>query len=848
MMKHSAMLLLALASPALCDAGGAAPADPGRAVALSRAWAEGAFSAEESADRGPDRLTLVSEGSPGDTKINTCSYASRSPIRLGDRTYERGIGVNSLSVLRVTLARPAARFLADIGLDRNVDGTPASVRFRIAAAGQELFATEVIRAGAPVQSLDIPLAGAREIELTVDEGGDGRSFDQADWADARVVLEDGTTLWLDDLARATSLSTGLPFSFLYGGRSSRELLPTWPCTVADEALDATRRQRTLTFTDPETGLEVRAACTVYGDTPGADWTIGFANRGEADTPALEQIRALDATVHLGFGAEAVLHRLHGSACGVDDWMPFDDALPAGARIEFAPAAGKSSLGACPFYTVDWGTGGVTTAIGWTGQWSATVEHGPDGLRLTAGIATTHLRLRPGESIRGPRILQVHWEAAPDDPWQPYNLFRRTMLAHITPRIEGEPVPPPIVHLGTSFYEMNDSTEANTLSHLRAIEGLGFEHYWLDAYWTRGGFPDGMGNYGFPLSRVEPHDRFPNGLQPIGAAAHEAGMGFVLWFEPERVAAGTEIAREHPDWVLSPDGSGAGLLDLGHPEARAYLTRYLIEAIRAYGVDCLRIDFNIGPLPFWQYRDAQDPDRVGLAEIRYVEGLYRMWDEILAACPGLFIDNCASGGMRIDLETCARSIPLWRTDATIGPLLGHDFDQAALQNQVMTHGLNRYLPFSTSGQMGSSPYRFRSGANAGISFCEDCWPTDYPRAELKAAIAECKRLRPYAFGDFYPLSDPSVDPAAWCVWQHHRPAQQDGMVVAFRRHGSPYASYDCDLFAVDPNARYEVRVSPGYDRGRPVAMTGEKLRALRIEIDERPGSVVVEYRRVGPTKE
>jgi alpha-galactosidase len=43
--------------------------------------------------------------------------------------------------------------------------------------------------------------------------------------------------------------------------------------------------------------------------------------------------------------------------------------------------------------------------------------------------------------------------------------------------------------------------------------------------------------------------------------------------------------------------------------------------------------------------------------------------LLAANPGLFIDNCASGGQRIDLETCARSIPLWRTDGTIGPLLG-----------------------------------------------------------------------------------------------------------------------------------------------------------------------------------
>jgi hypothetical protein len=63
-------------------------------------------------------------------------------------------------------------------------------------------------------------------------------------------------------------------------------------------------------------------------------------------------------------------------------------------------------------------------------------------------------------------------------------------------------------------------------------------------------------------------------------------------------------------------------------------------------------------------------------------------------------------MRIDLETCSRSVPLWRTDGTDGPLIELDFNQAALQNQVMTAGLSRFMPFSTSGMMGTTPYLFR----------------------------------------------------------------------------------------------------------------------------------------------
>jgi alpha-galactosidase len=220
----------------------------------------------------------------------------------------------------------------------------------------------------------------------------------------------------------------------------------------------------------------------------------------------------------------------------------------------------------------------------------------------------------------------------------------------------------------------------------------------------------------------------------------------------------------------------------------------------------------------------------------------MWDDVRAAHPHLFIDNCSSGGMRIDLETCSRSVPLWRTDATIGPLMGHDLEQAALQNQTMTAGLSRYLPLHTSGQMGATPYLFRSGFNAGISFCEDCRPEGYPRPLLKQATAEGKRLRRYYFGDFYPLSPVATSGREWCVLQYHLPEEDAGMVIAFRRHRSPYSGYDCELRGIDERATYEVTQSQEYQPSAPVRMTGSRLRRLGIRLEECPGSVVVEYRR------
>ena len=806
-------------------------------------WAEQVFAAETpSAPLPRNRLLIVHEGFPGDTKVGRC--AAGGPLRLGEKVYTRGIGVNSHSVLRIELTKPAARLLSDIGLDRNVDSMKASSAFHVAIDGEDVFATEILRPEDGMQQIDVPLGGARQFELIVDEGGDGRGWDQGDWADARVILEDGTELWLDDLARVWEVGSELPFSFVYDGKPSRELLGGWKRTVDEEAVDPTRARRILTLSDPETGLEVKAVATIYLDTPAVEWTLYFTNKGTKATPILQDLKAVDVTVGPGFQQEATLHRLVGSPCRVDDWLPLEDVIPPGEAVTFACARGRSSSEACPFFNVQWDGGGVITAVGWSGQWEATVGHDKDGpIRVAAGMQTMHLALAPGETIRSPRIMQLYWFS--DDPFSGYNQFRRLMLAHVVPRVAGQPVTPPIVHLSTSFYELNDSNEENVLSHLQSVEGLGFEVFWLDAYWTRDGFPSGMGHYGFPIERAEPPDRFPHGLGAIGEAVEAAGMGYLMWFEPERVAPNTLLAKEHPEWVISPSGDGGGHINLGIPEAREYLTKYLIEVIKQYRLSWLRIDYNIDPLGFWQFLDKADPNRVGIAEIRYIEGLYRMWDDVLAAHPHLAIDNCSSGGRRIDLETCSRSIPLWRTDATIGPLFQNDFDQAALQNQVMTAGLSRYVPFSVSGQMGVSPYQFRSGFNAGIAFCEDCRPADYPRELLKQAIAEGKRLRKYFFGDFHDLTEVTTSPKDWCVLQYHRPAEEDGMVLAFRRSESPYYGLAVELHDIDPSATYELVRSAGYEPAAPVRLSGSEFERFRIDIDECPGSLVVEYKRVAP---
>ncbi len=629
-----------------------------------------------------------------------------------------------------------------------------------------------------------------------------------------------------------------PLSFIYGGKPSGTLLRSWKRHVDTESIDAGQR-RTLTFTDPETMLEVRVVTTVYADTPGVDWTIYFTNKGPTDTPVLEHVNALNTSYATVAGEAATFHSLCSTG-GVDDWMPFSIPLPPGQSHAFAPNNGRSSSGACPFFNVQWNGGGAVVGIGWTGQWAAAVENRGDAVVVQAGMQNMHLVLHPGESVRTPRILLMRWTG--DDSVLAYNLWRATMLRHIVPRVHGEIVVPPIAHLSTAFCEMDQSTEATALAHLDAGKNLGFECFWYDAYYGKNDFPT-VGNYVLPVERGFNTARFPRGLKPIADAAHEAGLQFLMWFEPERICPGTLMALEHPEWVVLPDDGGWGMFNLAVPEARQYITDYIGALIDTYGLNWVRIDNAVSYAPLWSKLDAAaGPDRVGMAEIQYVEGLYRWWDDMRAAHPDLAIDNCASGGGRIDLELCARSIPLWRTDATIGPLMNKDFYQAALQNQVMTAGLSRYVPFNVSGQMGADPYSFRSGFNGGISFCEDTRPESYPRDTLRAAIAEGKRIRKYYFGNQYALTEITTSPRDWCVLQYHRPNEGDGMVVGFRRHQSPFTGFACALHEIDADASYDVTISPGYTPNPNTTINGADLQVIELNIPETPGSVLLEYRR------
>ena len=116
------------------------------------------------------------------------------PLTLGGKRYHRGIFAHADSRIVVRLPRPAGRFLATVGVDSNRDtlGGRGSVTFRV-VTDEPLWESALMREGAPPIEVACDLGGATAFALEVTDGGDGIACDQADWADARVEMADGSS-------------------------------------------------------------------------------------------------------------------------------------------------------------------------------------------------------------------------------------------------------------------------------------------------------------------------------------------------------------------------------------------------------------------------------------------------------------------------------------------------------------------------------------------------------------------------------------------------------------------------------------------------------------------------------
>ena len=632
----------------------------------------------------------------------------------------------------------------------------------------------------------------------------------------------------DQWAKANLLGPrdGMPFSFTYDGQPSAKLLADWPRKAEAGKLDAARTRHTFTWTDPKTGLEVRCVAVDYADYPAVEWTAYLRNAGKESTPILKDIQGLDAKFDRNTDGEFALRYWKGDTCRSDLYQPRELPLGPGVTQRFAPSGGRGSNGAFPYCNVILPGGGILMAVGWPGQWAASfARDDKTALRIIAGQEKTELYLKPGEEVRTPLIALLFWQGA-DVVWA-QNLWRRWMWAHNVPRTADGKLPPPILFGNTSL-EFNEMVNANEDNQKHFIdryleERVRIDFWWMDAGWypCKGQWPN--------TGTWEPDTaRFPNGLRAISDHGKAKGVRTLVWFEPERVAGGTWLAQNHPEWLL-----GGKLLNLGHPDALRWLIDHVDKQLTGQGIDLYRQDFNMDPLSHWRRNDA--PDRQGMTENLHVQGYLAYWDALRKRHPRLIIDSCASGGRRNDLETMRRAVALHPTDYNYSHLAAKQAFHASLFQWLPYFGSNT-LPIETV-----NAYAFRSGHGMGVVLGYDLRKKDLNYDLLRKLTEQWRRIVPCYYGDYYPLMPYTLDETAWMGWQFNRPEEGDGVVEAFRRGKSDEATKILRLRALDAKAQYEI-ADP--DATGTTTRSGKDLmeNGLKVEIKDKPGAAVVVYQR------
>ncbi len=637
--------------------------------------------------------------------------------------------------------------------------------------------------------------------------------------------------------------TSIPFSFLIDGKPAETEMRTWLRADFSRTPQGGKGERVRTWRDSKSGLEARLVGVEYAGFPVVEWTLWLKNSGRADSPMLESIQGLDVVLERGESGEFVLHGVRGDSCLPESFRPFSVALePNTAKLYAPPSAGekvsgKSSDGpeGWPYWNLQRPGGGLILAVGWPGQWQTTFTRDQaNHLRVRAGQQLTHLVLKPGEEIRTPSITLLFWEG--DDVVRAQNLWRSWYLAHVLPRIQGQPQSP-ITQIQTPG---SMASWPGVQAYVDA--GIKPDICWRDAGGANTWYPSASGPHEGPKKQwlntgswVVDAVKYPDGFKPFSDKARSLGIQFLLWFEPERVGdPNSWLGKNHPEWLM-PGNSAGDVLNLGDSGALRWLIEHVDGMVKSQGLDWYREDLNGGHHgTAWRKHDA--PDRQGMTENLYVQGHLAFWDELRRRNPGLHLDSCASGGRRNDLETMRRSVPLLRSDWSVS-----SFAKAPLQvegNQAQTYGLSSWLPWQGAGvPFLTDRYAVRSYYLTGFGMVSagDWTANPQKREGTIRGYREARRVGSLLLGDYYPLTPYTLDTTSWMAWQFHDSEKGEGVVQAFRRPEATEEALTVKLRGLQATQRYEVE---SLDGGKEIRTGEELMKGFRIEAREKPQALVL----------
>ncbi len=577
-------------------------------------------------------------------------------------------------------------------------------------------------------------------------------------------------------------------------------------------------EQIVKYTAPDGKLQVKLDVRTYRDFPVWEYTVWLTNLSkDAPTGVISDVNTFCTNIPLPqSGKEVTLDTICGSKCRGDDFVPDRKVISNGDAVSLMEFSGRSSNGRIPFLDLSFDeNSGRIFAVGWSGSWNATFNNHGDSVSVTTGMSPTRFRLAPGETIRQPSITIFKREGMSRRAF--LTVVHRFMLTHKVPRnLRDGSILPPILAVASGGGNKTPQMMLDVLEYCNKNQ-LPFDTYWIDAGWYGAPHEDELYSNCGPNWwkyagdwRINTTTHPTGDLLPIAEAVHAKGMKLLLWFEPERMQDDAPILETHPEF------RNGNLVDYGNPEALRWIQETVYGIIEKHHVDVYRQDFNMDPQGIWNLMELS-PESRGLAQARHITGMYRFLDEMRERFPEILLENCASGGRRIDIEMISRAHTYCRSDYFIGR---KSDDSAFILGQNATLNTLAFLPFQGC-EFNCVPIGDDYGAFSIISSGTVITPSDFDggvirrdftpdeTAWFQKIFGVAERMKPYFLGDFYPLTDAcAAANDLWCAWQFDRTDLEAGFALAFRRAENAEETRTFQLGNIDPNAQYNVETYGG----------------------------------------
>lgn len=286
------------------------------------------------------------------------------------------------------------------------------------------------------------------------------------------------------------------------------------------------------------------------------------------------------------------------------------------------------------------------------SWQMETYRRGDYVQISGGIADRELghwvkNIQPGDTFTTPKaILSVCQSNSKEDIFQ---RMTGALLDDFKCGPESEQSLPMIFNEYCTTW--GNPSHDNIKEIVNAIKDKPFDYFVIDCGW----FKEPGVSWDISMGDYEPsEDLFPKGLDETVNMIHEQGMKAGIWFEIDNVGSASR-AFNMDDMLLKRDGvilttSMRRFWDIRQTKVQDYLADKVIGCLQKYKFDYMKIDCNdsvgIGC-------DGAESLGEGLRQNQQASAEFIR--RIKKECPGIILENCASGGHKLEplmMSLCA----------------------------------------------------------------------------------------------------------------------------------------------------------------------------------------------------